>query len=96
MIKPTFNAKNRDVWELNPASCIKRERKEVLLKNILQIRKKIAVEMIKQNFVIPSVINKALITEGITKIFSFKYVWTTIHSNINLCFDLKKNIILNG
>lgn len=52
--------------------------------------------MIKQNFVIPSVINKALITEGITKKFSFKYVWTTIHSNINLCFDLKKNIILNG
>lgn len=44
-----------------------REREEFLLKNILQIRKKIAVEMIKQNFIIPSVINKALITEGIKK-----------------------------
>jgi hypothetical protein len=24
LIKPTFNAKNQDVWELNPASCIKK------------------------------------------------------------------------
>ena len=34
---------------------------EFLFKNILQIREKIAVEMIKQNFVIPLVINALII-----------------------------------